>query len=346
MAQYKAAMERIRHEDVEKSISIDNSTEERDGLTTRPQEIGNDNDVDSTVLCWLTKYSGFIMMPVLPLLWCILLVTTLDREMVSSAIAMPLLGICSASLANAVPVGGGIVFVPVLALFNVQLKLGAAFAVATMTFGNGVFGFLSWLRKDPDCIAWSVVPYAVFPAWIGAALGTFYPFLTPMQCRHLFSAFCILVAIVVGCGIYKNRGVNKPFSIVNDGEETEMVGGKIRRIFLASSLSFLSGLVLVSHIGIGNAMMTFLVCTFVWCLPAKSAVVTGILVGGWTSVMPFVIHLFFIGDVPIALWVMGLPGVYIGARIAPHVHERLGITNVLIAFVIFLLLTAALMIFA
>eukprot|EP00586_Coscinodiscus_wailesii_P015003 CAMPEP_0172506714 /NCGR_PEP_ID=MMETSP1066-20121228/197561_1 /TAXON_ID=671091 /ORGANISM="Coscinodiscus wailesii, Strain CCMP2513" /LENGTH=349 /DNA_ID=CAMNT_0013283863 /DNA_START=17 /DNA_END=1066 /DNA_ORIENTATION=- len=293
------------------------------------------------------KLSRFIMMPIIPILWCILLLATMDREMITSTYAMPLLGICSASLANAVPVGGGIVFVPILALFGVQLKLGAAFAVATMTFGNGVFGFLSWMEKDPASIAWRVVPYAVVPAWVGAALGTFHPFLSPEQCRRLFAAFCIAVAAIVGKGIYQRQGVNdgkaKPFSIMNEREEINTVGGETQRKVMASCFSFVAGLVLVSHIGIGNAMTTFLVCTFVWSLPAKSAVVTGILVGGWTSIMPFGIHLLIFRDVPIALWVMGLPGVYLGARIAPLVHERLGITNVLIAFIVFLLGTAILM---
>eukprot|EP00957_Ditylum_brightwellii_P047427 3602714-Ditylum_brightwellii.AAC.1 len=125
-------------------------------------------------------------MPILPLLWIILFVSTMDRTMLYSSYAMPLLGICSASLANAVPVGGGIVFVPILSLFGVKLSLGTAFAVSTMTFGNGVFGFLTWLRKDPSSIAWRVMPCAVLPAWVGATLGTLRPFLTTGQCRHLF----------------------------------------------------------------------------------------------------------------------------------------------------------------
>lgn len=289
-------------------------------------------------------------MPVIPLLWCVLLVTTMDRQEVLSAWGMPMLGICSASLANAVPVGGGIVFVPVLGLFGVKLELGTAFAVATMTFGNGVFGFLSWLKKDPSSIVWGIVPYAVLPAWAGAAYGTYRPFLTPTQSRNLFALFCVLVALVVGRGIYRNGRIHdtgecRTFSIVDDYDH-DSGGGTGRRSLLASLSSFCVGLILVPHIGIGNAMTTFLVCTFIWRLPAKKSVVTGILVGGWTSFLPFIMHLFLIRDVPMNLWVMGLPGVYLGARIAPLVHEGLGITRVLTAFVFFLLGTAMLMVFA
>lgn len=53
--------------------------------------------------------------------------------MLMSAIYMPFLGIFSATLANAVPVGGGIVFVPALAIMGSHIKLGASFTVATMT---------------------------------------------------------------------------------------------------------------------------------------------------------------------------------------------------------------------
>ena len=94
-------------------------------------------------------------------------------------------------------------------------------------------------------------------------------------------------------------------------------------------------------------MTTFLVALLVWNdLPAKACVVTGILVGGWTSIVPFLLHLFVIGDVPIALWVMGLPGVYLGARIAPLVHDKVGLSTILTAFCVFLVATAALMLHA
>jgi len=360
MAQHKASMENMFHKENGKGDStllIDESgeTENREA-----EDVGH----HPMFLVWLEKYAYFIMMPVLPLLWCLLFLFTMDREMILSAYAMPLLGIASASLANAVPVGGGIVFVPILRYFGVKLELGAAFALATMTFGNGVFGFLTWLGKDPSSIAWHTVPYAVVPAWIGATWATFHPFLTPLHCQRLFALFCVIVAIIVGRGIYisekrrrRNNNENtddggaKSFSIFyddnkdNEDSTSELSSDELReRRRWACCLSFLTGSILVSHIAIGNAMMTFLVCSFVWKLPAKTSVVTGIVVGGWTSAVPFGIHLLVLHDVPIALWVMGLPGVYLGALIAPLVHERLGIVNVLTAFCLFLLATSLIMI--
>ena len=321
------------------------------------KELLHDAPPQHPIVEWLQERSSFLLMPVLPLLWCVLLISTLDRNMLLSAAAMPLLGIGSATLANMVPVGGGIVFVPILTLCGIELKLGAAFAVATMTFGNGVFGFLSWLQKDPKSIAWHVVPYAVFPAWIGATWSTLYPFLAPAYCRDLFAMFCLKVAILVGRGIviarknYKPHHTQATFSIFQADHDNarhssseELPPNVLRqRQMWASVCSFLAGSVLVAHIGIGNAMTTFLVCSLVWKLPPKHCVVTGILCGGWTSACPFLLHLCLRRDVPIALWVMGLPGVYIGARIAPWFHEKMGILNVLTAFCGFLIVTALLM---
>lgn len=331
------------------------------------------------LLVFLERHASVLLMPVLPLLWVVLFVMTMDRPSLldTGAWATPLLTVLSATLANAAPVGGGVVFVPILSLFGVQIHLGgAAFAVSTMTFGNGVFGFLNWLRKDPSRISWGIVPYAVFPAWAGASVGTLRPFLTPDQASRCFGGFALVAAAVVGKTIVRGSGdIAKAFggedddsagcsNVTADAEEQEDLVGEAnpkrvaqtvqpsvslvlvqRKKLVASLSSLFSGLVLVSHIGVGNALTTFLVAIYIWRLPAKSAVVTAILCGGWTSICPFLLHLLLLRDVPIPLWVMGLPGVYAGARIAPAAHEVIGLESVLGAFVAFLIIAGAVMIF-
>ena len=59
--------------------------------------------IPHAAVAYLQRHADFILMPVLPILWCLLLVTTLNRHDVLSAYGMPLLGIASATLANAVP---------------------------------------------------------------------------------------------------------------------------------------------------------------------------------------------------------------------------------------------------
>jgi len=70
----------------------------------------------------------------------------------------------------------------------------------------------------------------------------------------------------------------------------------------------------------------------------KRCIVTGIVTGGWVCIIPSLLHLFVLNDVPIKLWLMVLPGVYVGASVAPAVHDKVGIINVLGAFGIFLFL--------
>ena len=223
-----------------------------------------------------------------------------------------------------------------------------------MTFGNGIFGFLNWIKKDPSAIVFYVLPAAVIPAWIGSAFGTLTlrQIMTAEQCKTIFALFAIKVAAIVWRGLYvgrRNMRLGKPFSIgfgSNDAEAAVLARQKESTRYIASACSFFSGLILVSHIGIGNALISFLVFTFVWKLPPKEAVVTAIVSGGWTSLCPFLIHLLILKDVPLNLWICGLPGVYLGAQIAPRVHEAIGIQNVLAAFVIFLLVVAMLMVSA
>ena len=362
MSQYKQSMERMSRlmeggdQQAEDEHKVDKVKALSDSEANNDQMDNEDpHDISAVLshpaLAYLQRHADFILMPLLPLAWCLLLVATLTRDEMLSAWGMPLLGIGSATLANAVPVGGGIVFVPILHLFGYEIKLGTAFAVATMTFGNGVFGLLNWIKKDISAIAFYAIPAAVIPAWIGAAIGTLRPFMTPEHCKTLFALFALKVAAVIWRGLYvgrRNVRLGKPFTIGFGLDDNQAAADLARRKrsthYIASICSFLAGLVLVAHIGVGNALVSFLVFAFVWRLEPKQAMVTAVICGGWTSFCPFLIHLFILKDIPIALWIMTLPGVFLGAKIAPKVHEIIGIVNVLAAFVIFLLLVAVSMV--
>lgn len=182
-----------------------NSCHDRSGSDDKTHEGTDEHDHRATImphpaLTYLRRHADFILMPILPILLCLLLVTTMNRDQLLSAWFMPLLRIFSATLANAVPVGGGVVFVPVLHLLGYHITLGSAFAVSTMTFGNGI-GFLTWLKKDPSAIVFYALPAAVIPAWIGSAIGTLRPLMSAEQCRTIFALFAIKVAVIVWRGI-------------------------------------------------------------------------------------------------------------------------------------------------
>ena len=285
---------------------------------------------------------------------------------------MPLLGVLAACLANCVPIGGGIVYVPALAMLGSDMKLGVSFSVATMTIGNGIFGYLNWKRRDSSLLVWESIGVTVLPSSLGTVLSRwFYP---PAEAnvRTCFALFCFLLAVFVffsvhkggivyvvhtyGLGIsgqnYSFRGINsdeKEAAANNVGDATmiqplpiSMKSHEHKKTWIdwipLIIISFLAGFVLVPNIAIGPSLTTFLGLILLG-YQEKAAMVTGIVVGGWASIVPFFLHAIIDQDVPWDLWIMVLPGVVVGAWFAPMVQSFLGIENSLVAFGTFLLVT-------
>merc|ERR1740117_875615 len=111
---------------------------------------------------------------------------------------MPLIGICTATIGNAFPVAGGVIFVPVLMMLNIHIHNAVAFSVATQTFGNGLFGTGTWLMRDPAMFIGAAIP----PVLCGSALGVLTSLLVlPMPggglIEGMFGLFCLSVAAMV-----------------------------------------------------------------------------------------------------------------------------------------------------
>jgi uncharacterized membrane protein YfcA len=259
----------------------------------------------------------------IPLGWCLLFVSIMNRDSFLSTIYMPFLGIFAATLANTVPIGGGIVYVPALLLLGVDMKLGVSFTVATMSFGNGCFGFFRWLQKDPELFIWESFWYTIIPSWIGSILGIFFlPELSTEYVKILFASVCVKVSIIVALAAWKG-GIDKLNFIPTSCDFTSST--PTRQLNSASPLSssciytlviitFLGGVFLVPNIGIGPALTTYLILNY-FGYSTHSSVVTGIITGGWVCVLPFVIHIIYLQDVPYDLWLMVIPGVYLGAMV-------------------------------
>lgn len=304
---------------------------------------------------------------------------------------MPLLGVIAACLANCVPIGGGIVYVPALALLGSEMKLGVSFSVATMTVGNGIFGYLNWQRKNPSLLVWEAIPFTVVPSSIGTLVSLLVNSQPEAVVKQYFALFCFLLAVFVFFSVHKggiakvvhqykwtstvisgkDKG-SKPiitceddskcdseqpvtegkedlsFEINSPCKESEEAasGGRFAvsswtEWFPLTCVSFLAGLVLVPNIAIGPSLTTFLGLVLMG-FQEKEAMVTGIVVGGWASIVPFLLHMCYFRDVPWDLWLMVLPGVALGSWLAPQVQTFIGIDNSLIAFGTFLLCTFAL----
>jgi len=71
----------------------------------------------------------------------------------------------------------------------------------------------------------------------------------------------------------------------------------------------------VPNIGVGPALTTYVLLEL-YGYEAEQAIVTGIITGGWVCILPFIIHWVDIGDVPWKMWIMVLPGVFIGSKVS------------------------------
>lgn len=369
MAQYKAAMTRLfRAEDGP-------PTQEPAANNRQPKRAHPSGPLE----LYVVENFDFLMRFLVPLLWCLLFVIIMDRDSFIGNLYITFIGIFAAILANTVPIGGGVVYVPALAMLGVNLHLGVAFSVATMTLGNGVFGFLKWVHKDPSLVVWESFVYTVVPSSIGSFVAiVFFPPMDLGVIRTLFAVFCLCLAGLVLLAVYRGGAIDKIISeptvgaallgacssragASGDIEEeintereqpvaTDSEPNTINNTITAASnssttdqvpsaadmqtafhahrnltvsttswavlatVSFLAGALLVPNIGVGPALTTFLGLQIVGYAPRR-AIVTGIITGGWVSLVPFLLHLLWLQDVPLPLWVMVLPGVYVGSQV-------------------------------
>jgi hypothetical protein len=134
--------------------------------------IGHENTlILRRTLLYIEAHAAFILRVIFIKFLLIFIIMLPFGEFSFTDIAlMPCIGIVAASLANSVPVGGGVVFIPALHLLGLHMKLGVSFSFATMSVGNGVFGFLNWVARDKGLIIWESAPFALVPSWVRASI--------------------------------------------------------------------------------------------------------------------------------------------------------------------------------
>lgn len=291
------------------------------------------HSTQSHLVSFLEEQADAILNIVAPIVWAGLFVQTMDKDAVLELWFMPILGFCAALLANSVPLGGGIVYIPALSLMGANISLGASFTIATMPIGNGLLGFLRWLEKDPSSIVWESFVYTVLPSWIGSFIAVaFFPTPDVGWIKFLFGVFCFAIGVLVCMAIY--RGGLRKVVLPESANRVEVAkssansaGDAEAAVFDASStsssskdwnlvigISFLGGLFLVPHIGIGPALVTYVMLSL-FGYSEHQARVTGIITGGWVCIAPFLMNIFVFNDVPSQLWLMVLPGVFFGAKV-------------------------------
>lgn len=311
-----------------------------------------------------------IMCYLLPGLWLFGCLVVMSLQDMWDNSIFTVLGVLAACLANCIPVGGGIIYIPAFALLGKKMSGGVAFTIATMSFGNGLFGLQNWLRRDPDALLLRELPYVVLPTWAGYLLNLAILPATgvPLALAHLiFGLFSLVVGLFVLLAVWRG-GIDHLFSptehagcsstarastsCVVDAEEVSGCGPAAvhvvlprRTLHVLALASFGSGFVLLSSIGIGPGLVTFVaLAALLGHTPGfrvRSALVTGVVAGGVVCWLPLLVHAAVLRDVPVRSWLMVLPGVYTGAFLAPLVSDFVGTLNMYRVLCVVLLVTAA-----
>lgn len=301
------------------------------------------NSPDMDWVIFIHQHAEWILSVLAPVIWCFLLVMLVNRNDLYESWFMPFLGVIAAFLANSVPIGGGIVYIPALSLLGAEISLGASFTIATMPIGNGIFGFLRWLIKDPSVFIWESFQYTVVSSWVGSIIAMLvFPSPDSHLIKLFFGLFCFFIGVLVLLALYRGGLRNVFFNLhvhhdpeTNDNRfdseielsehgqpiyptkpETFSASGEEalkRHWMVVAGVSFLGGVFLVPNIGIGPALVTYFMLVLLG-YKEQRAIVTGIVTGGWVCIVPFLFHVYR-NDVPYALWVLVLPGVFYGAKV-------------------------------
>ena len=139
--------------------------------------VDNNNDNNqSIILERINSYQKYIdsIFIIFFIIWAVLFCEYMDKSSFFELLYLPAIGIFAACLANAVPIGGGIVYIPTLALLGSNLKMDVTFTICVMSIGNGLFGFLKWLQKNPNMFIFDSFFYTVIPSSIGSIISIFY----------------------------------------------------------------------------------------------------------------------------------------------------------------------------
>eukprot|EP01125_Pyxidicula_operculata_P022301 TRINITY_DN9040_c0_g1_i1.p1 TRINITY_DN9040_c0_g1~~TRINITY_DN9040_c0_g1_i1.p1 ORF type:complete len:347 (+),score=44.10 TRINITY_DN9040_c0_g1_i1:32-1072(+) len=260
------------------------------------------------------------------LLWILLINVLLTQDEMRELWFMPFIGVLGATVAMSTPAGGGIFYFPAITALRCSPQNAVAFNLAGQSTGMGLFGAASWIRKSRDSIIFWVVGLATFTGWIGTLLSLAVEVHQELPLRIIFLIFSFLLLLYVIYLLWKDK--------TKDVGEIEK---SIKNIAILSIFGLLGGII-SGYIGVGTDMIIFAVLSAVYKVDSRKATATSVLVMGWTSVFPALIHLFYFQDVPVNLWLMAIGGSILGARFGVLIYKLLGRRKMTILFAFILVI--------
>ncbi len=233
---------------------------------------------------------------------------------------LPLLGFLVAIVASVTGVGGGIFFVPLLALsygFAPSNAVGTSLMVIVFSALSASIGFAMQKRiffKTGLLLAVMTVP--------GSAIGALLTSVLPGNILGLiFGVFLILVVVrmVAARGVRRRNSSRKDVSKVVVYEHDLFLNKK--RLAVGVSLGFFGGLV-SGLLGVGGGILLVpLMALFLW-MPIHSAVATSMFAMIFTSLSGVVQH-WTLGNVSVEYGLLLAIGALAGAQVGAWLCKRI-----------------------
>lgn len=232
------------------------------------------------------------------------------------------LGIFGPLLPSAgIPIGGGLVFVPVLVHFcNFNPALAVALSNGVQSLGLAIVTPVTWLQKEGfGVIYWRVVPFCLFFGMIGVYMG-FYVF--NLGQRIILTAFTMGMT---GLAFFCLRSSER--TVLHKEEQTPFGNtwhGRSDSEFGALLFAAWGGGFLTANLATGADKFIF------WALAGFSggsifkSTLTGVALNGWLSWMAFACIVVRGDVIPWTLISMMLPGTIVGAMVGPIVLRFAG----------------------
>ncbi|KAL1496351.1 hypothetical protein AB1Y20_016307 [Prymnesium parvum] len=252
---------------------------------------------------------------------------------------VPLMAAAAAIIpASGAPVAGGILFFPVLRAHQVCPHDAVAFSAITQLIGCGVFTPLNWLISEPNVFVSQAWKDSFVPAGLGVVLALSVGRLRGCHGEHyligIFGCFCFLLMGYVLHGLFfQHMGASNKVGTLS----------RNRMRACAWFLPFVAAGMVTGYIGICIEKVLFVYLTLSGELSVKQVSVSSITLVGWVSAIATVMHALaprdpsapgYIGAVPYELWLLGLPGIFLGSIAGPHVSRIVGQRPILAAFAV------------
>jgi hypothetical protein len=264
---------------------------------------------------------------------------------------MPLIGVAVGLFANIAPISAGLILMPLFQELNVCRSSEATLALtcAISFINNGVFGFTTWCIRDGRFFIYRALFLCVPFGWAGYIVGvTNHLTLSDMvltgkheqAMMHTYLRLTLGVLMVsltfVACFGVCIGGANRYCCPSSTGGTTP--GGKsFCQWIIVLLLSFNTGYFFVANVGAGMGFTTFFALSVFLGVETKRALPTAIVIGGWTSLAPFVLNFFLLEAAPYVRLLMIVPGLWFGGILAPWFSKCGGPTSDLLFYGLMLL---------